>query len=211
MLNPEKALRRRNLVLSEMESDGVITHQQAEQARQAPLGLHISQPEASVAPWFQEEVRRELEKRFGTEEVHEAGLRVDTTLDLDLQQTANRAVLDGLAAYERRHGWKGKLENVLADGITTRGLQASRLGHRHRRPATTSMRSSPACCPSRFTPASAPAKIVLLPADWQWTGQRYGDALVKPGDIIYVHLADAHGRHGRAAPRSSRTPARRAR
>ena len=117
LLNPEKALRRRNLVLSEMESDGVITHQQAEQARErSPLGLHVSQPEMSVAPWFQEEVRRELEKRFGTEEVHEAGLRVETTLDLDLQQTANRAVADGLAAYERRHGWKGKLENVLADG-----------------------------------------------------------------------------------------------
>ena len=58
-------------------------------------------------------MRRELDKRFGTDEVHEAGLRVDTTLDLDLQQTANRAVADGLAAYERRHGWKGHLENVL--------------------------------------------------------------------------------------------------
>ena len=86
LLNPDKALRRRNLVLSEMESDGVITHLQAEQARNAPLGLHIAQPEESVAPWFQEEVRRELEKRFGAEQVHEAGLRVDTTLDLDLQQ-----------------------------------------------------------------------------------------------------------------------------
>ena len=64
------------------------------------------------------------------------------------------------------------------------------------RPATMSMPSSPASCRSKFTPASAlPAKqnteIVLLPEDWQWTGQRYGDALVKPGDIIYVHLADA--------------------
>ena len=61
-------------------------------------------------------MRQELEKRFGTEQVHEAGLKVETTLDLDLQQTANRAVADGLAAYERRHGWVGKLENVLAAG-----------------------------------------------------------------------------------------------
>ena len=44
ILNPDKALRRRNLVLSEMESDGVITHAQADKARQAPLGLHIAQP-----------------------------------------------------------------------------------------------------------------------------------------------------------------------
>ena len=116
LLNPEKALRRRNLVLTEMESDGVITHAQAEAARQAPLGLHIAQPERSVAPWFQEEVRARTRKALRLREVHEAGLSVETTLDLDLQQTANRAVNDGLAAYERRHGWKGKLENVLAAG-----------------------------------------------------------------------------------------------
>ena len=53
----------------------MITHAQAEQARNAPLGLHIAQPEMSVAPWFQEEVRQELEKRFGAEQVHEAGLQ----------------------------------------------------------------------------------------------------------------------------------------
>jgi len=34
-------------------------------------------------------------------------------------------------------------------------------------------------------------QIVLLPEDWKWTGQSYADALVKPGDVIYVHLADA--------------------
>ena len=55
--------------------------------------------------------------------MHEAGLKVQTTLDLDLQHTANRAVEDGLAAYERRHGWTSedhpaKLENVLAQGVS---------------------------------------------------------------------------------------------
>ncbi len=44
----------------------------------------------------------------------ERGLKVYTTLDLDLQRVANKAVLDGTAAYERRHGWKGHLQNVLA-------------------------------------------------------------------------------------------------
>jgi penicillin-binding protein 1A len=189
LLNPEKALRRRNLVLSEMESDGAITHQQAAQARQAPLGLHISQPDASVAPWFQEEVRRELEKRFGTEEVHEDGLRVETTLDLDLQQTANRAVEDGLAAYERRHGWKGKLENVLTAGQTIEE-------YRHPDWATaTNAGDYVHAVVTRVLPLEIHARvgagqIILLPADWQWTGQRFGDALVKPGDIIYVHVSD---------------------
>jgi penicillin-binding protein 1A len=190
ILYPERSLRRRNLVLSEMESDGIITHVQAEEARNTPLGLHITQPEGSVAPWFQEEVRRELEKRFGSEEVHEAGLRIDTTLDLDLQKTANQAVLDGLATYERRRGWKAHLDNVLASG-------SSLEDYRH---PDWALATGPGdyvhALVTRALPLEIHARvgaqeILLLPADWQWTGQRYGDALVKPGDVIYVHLSPA--------------------
>jgi penicillin-binding protein 1A len=192
---PEKALRRRNLVLTEMEDDKAISHSQAEAARNAPLGLHTAQPEMSAAPWFQEEVRQELEKRFGTEEVHEAGLRIETTLDLDMQQTANRAVADGLATYERRHGWvghdgPGKLENVLAAGSTLDD-------YKH---PDWAMKSSPGdyvhALVTRTMPLEIHARIganqlLLLPEDWAWTGQRYADALVKPGDVIYVHLSNA--------------------
>ncbi|HUN86849.1 MAG TPA: PBP1A family penicillin-binding protein [Terracidiphilus sp.] len=187
ILNPERSLRRRNLVLSEMESDGVITHAEAEKARQAPLGLHITQPDQSIAPWFEDEVRRELEKRFGTEEVHEDGLRIETTLDLDLQQTANRAVQDGLAVYERRKGWRGRLENVLAEGYTLGNYRHPDWG----------VASGPGdyvhALVTRVLPLEIHARVgagdvVLLPADWQWTGQREADALVKPGDIIYIHL-----------------------
>src|ERR1019366_1177562 len=100
---PERALRRRNLVLSEMLADGKITRAQEQAAEATPLGLHIEPPPNSVAPYFVEEVRRQLEKEYGAEEVHGAGLRVYTTLDLDLQLVANKAILDGTAAYERRH------------------------------------------------------------------------------------------------------------
>jgi penicillin-binding protein 1A len=195
LLNPEKALHRRNLVLTEMELDRVISHEQAEQARNAPLGLHIAQPETSVAPWFQEEVRRELEKRFGSEQVHEAGLKVETTLDLDLQKTADRAIADGLVAYERRRGWvgnnpSGKLENVFSSGSTIED-------YKHPDWATSSGPGSyvhavvTRALPMEVFARVGDAQIVLLPEDWRWTGKRYGDALLKPGDIIYVHLADA--------------------
>ena len=190
ILAPDKALKRRNLVLSEMEGDKVITHERAEAARNTPLELNIARPEGAIAPWFQEEVRRELEKRFGPEQVHEAGLRVDTTLDLGLQETANHAVLDGLAAYERRHGWKGKLANVLAQGQTVEeykhpdwAVQAHAGDYVH-------------AVVTRVLPLEIHARlgkeeVLLEPADWQWTGQRLADALVKPGDVIYVHLSGA--------------------
>ena len=192
VLNPERALNRRNLVLSEMESDGAITHAQAVQARAAPLGLHIVQPAGAVAPWFQEEVRRELEKRFSPEEVHEAGLRVDTTLDLDLQQTANRAVADGLAAYERRHGWRAKLENALTGDVTLDNYRhpdwAVSVGAGDYVHALVT-RALPLEIQARIGPAGQPgSEVALLPQDWQWTGVHHGDALAKAGDIIYVRL-----------------------
>jgi len=189
LLNPEKALRRRNLVLSEMEDDKLISASEAVQARSAPLGLRIAQPEGSVAPWFQEEVRRELEKRFGTEQVHEAGLRVETTLDLDLQQTANRAVADGLATYERRHGWTGKLENVLAGGTTIEDYKHPDWGVK-RRPGDYVHAVVTSALPLAIRARVGADEVVLQPEDWKWTGQRYGDALAKPGDVIYVHLGD---------------------
>jgi penicillin-binding protein 1A len=192
LLNPEKALRRRNLVLTEMENDKAITHAQAEAARNSPLGLRIAQPEMSVAPWFVEEVRRELEKQFGTEEVHEAGLRVDTTLDLDLQQTANHAVLDGLAADERRRGWKGASQNVIAQGVDP---------DEYKHPDWT-MKLHPgdyvhalvtSVLPLQIRARAGNLTIVMTPEDWKWTGQAHGDDLVKPGDILYVHLAENQG------------------
>ena len=198
LIFPEKALRRRNLVISEMEADRAISRQQADEARNLPLGLHITQPEGSVAPWFQEEVRRELEKRFGSEQVHEAGLRVQTTLDLDLQQTANRAVQDGLATYERRKGWTGKLENVLDQGTAIEDYHHPdwavmlRAGDYAHAVVTSDL-------PLEIQARIGNEQIVLLQEDWKWTGVRSGTDLVKPGDIIYVHLSDTtEGKQRRA-------------
>ena len=56
------------------------------------MGLRIETPANTIAPYFVEEVRRQLEKQYGVEEVHGAGLRVDTTIDLDLQAVANKAI-----------------------------------------------------------------------------------------------------------------------
>jgi penicillin-binding protein 1A len=204
LINPEKSLRRRNLVISEMESDGMITHVEAQQARSTPLGLHIAEQQSAVAPWFQEEVRQELDKRFGSEQVHEAGLRVDTTLDLELQKTANSAVEDGIATYERRRGWRGRLENVIQSGSTLEE-------YRHPDWATSSgpgdyvhalvTRVLPLEIDARIgSPRQKDTSIILTPGDWQWTGVRTADALVRPGDVIYIHLgATMEGSSRRAA------------
>ena len=61
------------------------------------------------APYFAEEVRRELLARYGDKVLYGAGLSVRTSLDERLQAAADKALRDGLIAYERSHGgWRGR-------------------------------------------------------------------------------------------------------
>src|SRR5712692_282883 len=119
----DRAIKRRNLVINAMLEDGKITAQQAGEAKGQPVRLNLQHDSNSLAPYFVEEIRRYLENKYGSDQVHEGGLRVFTSLDMDLQKAANQAVLEGLAAYERRHGWKGRLENVLTKDTTLANYQ----------------------------------------------------------------------------------------
>src|SRR5712672_522193 len=119
----ERAMKRRNLVINSMLEDGKITAAQAADARSSPVALHLQHDPNSLAPYFVEEIRRYLENKYGTDQVHQGGLKVYTSLDVDLQKAANQSVLDGLSTYERRHGWKGHLENVAAQGSTIEKYQ----------------------------------------------------------------------------------------
>jgi penicillin-binding protein 1A len=192
VVNPDRAFRRRNTVINAMLEDGAITTAQADAARTAPLGLHIEAPPNSLAPWFVEEVRRELERRFGSDKVHEAGLKVETTLDLDLQETANRAVLDGLAAYERRHGWKGRLLNVIAGGIELNAF-------RHPDWNGPVQQGSyihglvTGILPYQVTAKVGSQQVVLTPENWAWTGFKTAPEFLHEGDIVYVHVTGQDG------------------
>ena len=126
--HPDHALKRRNLVINSMLEDGMITAQQAAAARDQPLQLEVAHDPDSLAPYFVEEIRRYLEGKYGSDQVHEGGLKVYTSLNMDMQRAANRAVFDGLAAYERRHGWKGHLQNVLTGDVTLANYQHPGLG-----------------------------------------------------------------------------------
>lgn len=187
--HPDRALRRRNLVLSEMLQDHKITAQQADAAKAAPLGLHIEPPANSEAPYFVEEVRRQLEKEYGVEEVHGAGLKVYTTLDLDLQRVANRAVLNGAAAYERRHGWKARLQNIVlggqdvADYVHPDWAQAvTKDEYLHGLVLTVE--------PKRVVVKIGMQQVVLAPDDWKWTQFPDAQAFLKTGDVIYIKTGD---------------------
>src|SRR5882672_1985497 len=117
LTNPELALNRRNLVLRRMEEEGKISAADANNAKKTALGLHIQYPRNDLAPYFFEEIRKYLESTYGTEAVHERGLRVYTTLNVKMQRAANQSVRDGLHSYDRRHGWRGGLPNLIKDNL----------------------------------------------------------------------------------------------
>jgi len=96
---PDRAVRRRNLVIDLMRQQGYLTARQAEEAKAYPLGLSPRQDYGDVAPYFVEWLRQTLDARFGRD-LYEKGLRIYTTLDIDMQQAAERALEAQLEAIE---------------------------------------------------------------------------------------------------------------
>ncbi len=184
--HPEHALKRRNLVINSMLEDGEITAQQATVARDQPIQLELAHDPDSLAPYFVEEIRRYLENKYGSDQVHEGGLRVYTSLNMDLQRAANRAVFDGLAAYDRRHGWRGHLQNVLGGDVTLVNYQhpdwdADPEVNGYVHALVTSVGSASAIL--KFGRYSA----TLTAGDAAWTHRKLV-AMLKPGDIAYVKI-----------------------
>jgi len=184
--HPDRAVKRRNLVINALLEDGKITAAQAADARSAPLVLRLAHDPNSLSPYFVEEIRRYLENKYGADQVHEGGLKVYTTLDVDMQKAANQAVLDGVAAYERRHGWKGHLENVVAEGAVLDKYshpdwddEPEVNGYIHAL-VTASGTGIATLKFGRYTAA-------LGQADVAWTQQKLANIL-KAGDICYVRI-----------------------
>jgi penicillin-binding protein 1A len=182
----DHALKRRNLVINSMLEDGNITAQQAAEARDQPIHLEVAHDPDSLAPYFVEEIRRYLEGKYGSDQVHEGGLKVYTSLAMDLQHAANRALFDGLAAYERRHGWRGHLQNVLGGEVTLANYQhpdwdSDPEVNNYVHALVTAV--TPASVTIRFGRYSA----MLAPADAAWTRRKLADIL-HPGDIAYVKI-----------------------
>src|SRR3989454_542166 len=98
--HPERAVRRRNVVLGLMRDQGFLTPEETELWQAYPLVLTANRTNyGDVAPYFVEWLRVQLDARFGRD-LYEGGLRIYTTLDLDMQEAAERAVQSQLDAIE---------------------------------------------------------------------------------------------------------------
>jgi penicillin-binding protein 1A len=190
LLYPEAALSRRNLVLHRMAEEGKITPAEEQAARKSPLGLHIQYPRNDLAPYFFEEIRKYLEFTYGTEAVHERGLRVYTTLNIKMQRAANQALREGLHAYERRHGWRGSLPNILRDNLGKLDTYEDDDWRRTIEKGSYVTGLVLTADDKNATVKIGPYRAILSPSDFAWTGRKKPSELLKTGDLAQFSIQE---------------------
>jgi penicillin-binding protein 1A len=192
-VNPKANMsRRNNYVLPRMVAEGFITREQSGDAASRPLVLQGQPtPEQSIAPYFVEDIRKMLEQKYGADTLYQAGLRVQTTLDVKLQEAANAAVDRGLRIIDKRkNGFRRPRRNIVAEGKSIATFTTDRWSE-----AILAGDIVPALVTFVPTTPKGDAKVRigtfevdLMRAAFAWTGKTSAAALFKVGDLIEVSV-----------------------
>ncbi len=112
---PERALQRRNLVLTVMEQGGVLNHREADAARARPLGVSEAPPSgASPFPAYLDLVREQLQRDYREEDLRTEGLLIFTAMDPIVQLTAEKVLVNRLEKLEKKFRTpKNKLNSAM--------------------------------------------------------------------------------------------------
>ncbi len=109
----DAAVTRRNWVIDRMLEEGYVSEDEAVQAKEKPLEVISGRGElVKHAQYFSEDVRRQVKSKFGEDALYEGGLLIRTTLNPRLQTIATQAFEQEIDNYDRRHGWRGALQNI---------------------------------------------------------------------------------------------------
>ncbi|MDX1397055.1 MAG: penicillin-binding protein 1A [Oceanospirillum sp.] len=119
IINPRRALLRRNWIVHRMHTLGMIDEETYETAVREPITAryHGLKPEVE-APYVAEMVRAEVADKLG-DDIYTAGYKVYTTLDSKAQTAANEALVQGLLNYDKRHGWRGVVRSDIPAALET--------------------------------------------------------------------------------------------
>ena len=193
-VNPDRNLaRRNNYVLPQMVDAGFISAEDADAASRKPITLRgQAAPERSIAPYFIEDIRKVLEDKYTADVLYQAGLRVQTTLDAELQAAANAAVDRGLRRLDkRRSGFRKPTRNVLAEGHALNRFTTERWS----RPIAAGdiVPAVVTAVPARGARGTARLRIgsrdlELPPSGFAWTRRTSPADLVKVGDLVEVEV-----------------------
>lgn len=189
ILHPDRALLRRNYAIDRMVAEKKITVAQGEEAKSHPIKIAEKKRPDELAPYFVEELRRYLEKKYGTTAVHEGGLEVYSTLNVEQQKAANAAVHAGLREYDKRKGWRGADRNLLADGV--KDLASYELKD-WKIPVRTND-TVPGVVLAVNKNGSAAVRIgnyqaLLVPQDFAWTQKKQASEILNVGDVALFQI-----------------------
>ena len=120
ILNFEKAKARQKYVLERMFEEGYITSEQKKEALETEIIVNENEENPfEQAPYFTEHIRRYLEKKYGTDLLYGGGFKVYTTVDLDMQRSAQEALKIGIGELDKREGYRGPLKIMATEQIET--------------------------------------------------------------------------------------------
>ena len=224
-VNQKWATQRRNYTLRRMAEEGFITEAQADAAQKKPIVLAgLPGPSNTTAPYFTEEVRQHLERQYGAQDLYEAGLSVQTTLDYDLQAAAAKALDRGLRDLDKRRGYRKPSKNVAADGKAP-GDHSERRWARPVRPgdivpavvmavaagtartrAGAAGKTGPALPPGTARVRVGKFEGLLEKAGFKWTGRASAVDLVKVGDLVEVEVTAVDEPAGAVSVTLEQTP-----
>ena len=114
----EKAKVRQAYVLDRMVKEGYITQSEADHAKSLPLAIHSRKKvNSDQSAYFLEQVRIQLEEKYGEERLYKGGLKIYTTMSADMQKAAYEGVVNGLKALDKRQGFRGPLQYIAAEKV----------------------------------------------------------------------------------------------
>jgi penicillin-binding protein 1A len=129
IVNPDLALKRRNVVLAQMRAVQAIDEHVYEQARMEPIVTVSNQFDNRNAPYFVQHIKKTLEANNGADQLYRGGLTIFTTLSFAYQRAAEDAVASGLEQLVQRMKISGQINpkpqaGVVVLNVTTGGIMA---------------------------------------------------------------------------------------
>ena len=116
VVNPERAHQRMEYVLGRMAEEGYISAADAEAAKKSNVWVYQAPTDKDFnlqyAPYFVEEVRRQLVKKYGADKLYSSGWKIYTTGNLKMNEDGQQAVLHGVEPYAKRLGYRGPLQHL---------------------------------------------------------------------------------------------------
>jgi penicillin-binding protein 1A len=109
----DRAKTRQKYVLERMREEGFISDQEYEEALAEPLYIRPEKDEAiEKAAHFIEHIRRIVERKYGRHLLYKGGLRIYTTVNLEMQAAAKDAVRRGIEEFDKREGFRGPIRKI---------------------------------------------------------------------------------------------------